>query len=108
MSHYVRDNYECLVPPSATMFGVDDEWIEVASGQPATAADEAFRQWLADAGIDRGSLDADDIGVETGRTSGGGDFCRDLIRRNVLAKKPLCVWPKAHTTRCRGCGWAQR
>jgi hypothetical protein len=66
------------------MLTVDDEWIEVASGQPPSAADEAFRQWLADAGIDRGSLDGDDIRVDTGRTTGGGDFRRYWIRRTAL------------------------
>lgn len=65
---------------------VDDEWIEVTSGQPTSSADEAFRRWLTDAGIDRDSLDRDDIRVDTGRATGGGDFRRYWIRRAALPK----------------------
>jgi hypothetical protein len=68
------------------MVAMDDEWIEVASGEPVAAADEAFRQWLADSGVDRGSLAGDDLRVDTGRTTSGGDFRRYRIRRTALPK----------------------
>lgn len=65
---------------------VDDEWVEVASGQPLAVADETFRQCLADMGIDRRSLDGNDIRIDTGRAEGGGGFRRYWIRRTALAK----------------------
>jgi hypothetical protein len=62
----------------------DDDWVEVAYGQPA-AAEEAFRRCLADMGIDQSSLAADVVRIDVGRLRGGGDFRRYWIRRSALA-----------------------
>jgi hypothetical protein len=64
---------------------VEDDWIEVVSWQPSAEAADAFAQWLADAGIDRGSLDASDTRVDIGSTT-VSDMCRYWVRRAAMEK----------------------
>lgn len=65
----------------------DNDFVEVVPATTFAEADEAFRAWLENAGLQRSDLADEDIRIDTVRSPDGRSLRRFMIRRGAIPRQ---------------------